>query len=606
MTYGLGGVANVISLRGFGGGAHGGDLGFVLDGIPLNEAISHADGYADLNVIIPLEIERIDVVKGPSSVLVGNYNRAGSIFVQTRRRGEYQLADFSVGSFGTVDTQLAGGWRLGERSHLNLAGQLFSTNDFRPASGFDRGTLSGRYTLDLDRGDVTVSARAHKGSWDSASYLPLAQFNAGDTRGKSALAQNDGGEKEFYTLRVDASRQLTDGIKLLGFAYGTQQSFTRFFSRPISTTAWRQRDETYHRDVAGLGMSLNGLSQLAGAPLKWTAGVEQYRESTHYDYFDGTTMRARVGTPAARQDREYHFNSTGAFAQAEWNPTPLLRPTLGVRWDRFTGSCERLGPEVVAASDPLCNVPLTSVSHTSPKLGVRSTVAPGVDLRASLNEGFQLANVRGLYAPTNSTAPNVFRQAEIGTTLGPWAGWKFDAAAFRLDSNHEIRELPAGSGIFVNSGRTRRTGFDLSLLWAAARDWEVTLAYGEAQGKVRDNPNAALIGKKLNGVPGATSTLAASYAPAQGWGAFAQLNHVGRYFFDAAGLNTLSYGGYTTLDAGVTWRGQWRNNGVRARLAVNNLTDKAYATNAFQIGGVSLVAPGAPRNVQASLQFDFQ
>ena len=49
----LGTVANSIVIRGFGNGGHGGDLGAVIDGIPLNEAMSHADGYVDLNVIDP-------------------------------------------------------------------------------------------------------------------------------------------------------------------------------------------------------------------------------------------------------------------------------------------------------------------------------------------------------------------------------------------------------------------------------------------------------------------------------------------------------------------------------------------------------------------------
>ncbi len=170
MTYGLGGVVNVISLRGFGDGAHGGDLGFVLGGIPLNEAISPADGYADLNVVIPLELQRMDIVKGPSSVLVGNYNRAGTIFLQTRKGDEYQLADFSLGSFGTADTQVAGGFKLG-RGHLNLAAQIYTTRDFRPQSGYSRSTVSGRYTLEIDKGDITLSGRTHRGRWDSASYL---------------------------------------------------------------------------------------------------------------------------------------------------------------------------------------------------------------------------------------------------------------------------------------------------------------------------------------------------------------------------------------------------------------------------------------------------
>ncbi len=64
---GYDGVADSMTLRGFSGGGHGGDVGFAIDGIPLNEASSHADGYADLNVVVPLEIEGIDVFKGPVS-----------------------------------------------------------------------------------------------------------------------------------------------------------------------------------------------------------------------------------------------------------------------------------------------------------------------------------------------------------------------------------------------------------------------------------------------------------------------------------------------------------------------------------------------------------
>ena len=550
-TYGLGGVVNVISLRGFGGGAHGGDLGFVLDGIPLNEAISHSDGYADLNVVIPLELQRVDVVKGPSSVLVGNYNRAGSIFLQTRKGGEYRLGDISIGSFGTRDLQAAGGFKL-LGGGLNLAAQAYTTNDFRPQSGFDRYTLSGRYTLDFTGGDVSVSGRVHKSTWDSASYLTQTQFQANDPYSKDPRAQNDGGQKTFNTLRVDVRRDLTDNIKLLGFAYGTGQTYTRYFTRPVNATAWRQREEDYDRDVTGFGVSLNGQDKLGGIPLKWTAGVERYRESTDFNFFDGTTNRARVGAPVFLQSRTYAFNSTSAFAEAELSVVPLFRPTVGVRTDRFSGDCAKRGTEVVAASDPPCNTPLKDVNQTSPKLGVRSTVAPGVDLRASYNQGFALANVRGLYSPTNNTLPTKFKQKEVGVALGPWSGLTIDAAVFQLDSDNEIRELPAGSGQFFNSGRTRRTGLDLSVLWAFARDWNTSLSYGSAEGKIRENPNAAIIGKKLNGIPQDTATASVNYAPDKGFGGFASLNHAGAFFFDSAGLNLQTQASYNTVDAGVT------------------------------------------------------
>jgi outer membrane receptor protein involved in Fe transport len=91
----------------------------------------------------------------------------------------------------------------------------------------------------------------------------------------------------------------------------------------------------------------------------------------------------------------------------------------------------------------------------------------------------------------------------------------------------------------------------------------------------------------------------------KGFGGFTTLNHVGSYFYGGGGLNTTSQSAYSTLDAGITWRGIWSGTGVKARLSVNNLTNKVHATNAFQIGGIDLVAPGAPRSVQASMQFDF-
>jgi outer membrane receptor for ferrienterochelin and colicin len=92
-SLGYGSVASSINLRGFSGGGHGGDIGFVVDGIPLNEASSHADGYADLGVIVPLEINAMRIFKGPVSALYGNFNRAGVVALETRRSGRYAEMD---------------------------------------------------------------------------------------------------------------------------------------------------------------------------------------------------------------------------------------------------------------------------------------------------------------------------------------------------------------------------------------------------------------------------------------------------------------------------------------------------------------------------------
>lgn len=58
------GKADQYFLRGF-DSDHGADVGFFLDGMPINlRSHAHGQGYTDLNFIIPETIEGLDVHKG--------------------------------------------------------------------------------------------------------------------------------------------------------------------------------------------------------------------------------------------------------------------------------------------------------------------------------------------------------------------------------------------------------------------------------------------------------------------------------------------------------------------------------------------------------------
>lgn len=592
-NYQLSGVADTIVMRGFGGGGHGGDVGVVLDGIPLNEAMSHADGYVDLNVIVPLEIERFTLYKGPVSALYGNFNRAGLMAVQTRKRGEYREVDASLGSNSTVDLQGAWGLRLGEGEYLNLAAQHYRSEGFRAQSDFHRSTLAGRWTKRISADlDVALSGRWHEADGDSPGYVTAAQF-ALNPYGKDPRAMNDGANKHFATLRADMNYALSPEVKLLTFAYATQQDFTRWFSRPINPTTWRQRKEAYNRKVYGAGTSLNGRTPMAGIPLIWVAGLETFRESTDYLYFDGLDNRVRLAP--AINNRTSKLNSVSAFGEIEAPMHPLFKPSAGLRWDRFTGNCERNGAET--APDP-CG-PLASMSHASPKLGVRSDMAPGVQLRASWAEGFALPNTFAKYALGTATLdPNVFRQTEVGAQFKPVQGVVLDLAAFRLTSSGEIRTV--APGIYENYGATRRSGVEASALWAAHRDVDLVLTWGSAHSRVTENANAALVGKQVAGVPRYMATVSATWRPAADWSATTTWRRVGAYAVNAD--NSVGYGGYATVDLNLAYRIASRSE---IYAAVANVSDKAYATSASVIGGTQVFAPGAPRTfkIGAKLQF---
>src|SRR5690606_21541616 len=158
----------------------------------------------------------------------------------------------------------------------------------------------------------------------------------------------------------------------------------------------------------------------------WVAGVESYRERTDYLKYEGTQYRQRIGLP--EQDRRFTLNNLAAFSELEWQLNPLFMPTLGWRWDRFSGDCDLRG---VQTSGSACQR-MSSVSHASPKLGLRSQVLDGLELRASWAEGFAIAPETAKYSlGASHLSPNVFRQVEIGMNLS-WRDLNLDLVGYRI------------------------------------------------------------------------------------------------------------------------------------------------------------------------------
>lgn len=599
--FNLGGVADSVSMRGFGGGMHGGDIGLAIDGIPLNEAMSHADGYADQNVIVPLEIERTTIYKGPVSALYGNFNRAGMMSVESRKSGEYREIDVQAGSFSTFDAQAALGTRWGNVQG-NFAAQLYSTEGFREQSDYRRGTLAGRLGFDLGEGaQLAVSARLHSGRWDSAAYITAAQNADGGRRfDKDPRVQNDGGDKDFITGRIDYSKTLTPDLRLLVFAYGTGQTFSRYFTRPTGAT-WEQRLEDYDRSVRGLGFSLNGLARPAGKPLNWVVGMEGFHESTLYRYKDALSFREETATTVGGTkpylNRDYVTNSTSAFAQGEWALAPQFRPAVGLRHDRFGGDCDIKGVEIAAGAGNPCNS-MHRYSHTSPKFGVRSTWSPAVDTRLSLAEGFQLPPAAARYG-TSGIQPTLILQKEAGLTLKPARGVLIDVALFRIDTRNEARDL--GGGVYQNFGRNRRDGLEVELQWAPNDALELGAALTWLDTRVLEHATAAVMGKSIPGAPERTATLRGRYRFGAGWWAELVVQNQQRLPVDS--LNNAWLGGFTLADLTVGWQ---RPGVVRQRFfaTVRNLTNRDFATSSFVSSGTQLYAPGAPRHLMLGLSMD--
>ncbi len=137
MGYGVStGAAGGINMRGITGGA--GQILVLIDGHPQYQGIY---GHPISDSYQTLMAERVEVLRGPASVLYGSNAMGGVINIVTRRPayGKSVVTDLTVGagSYGTVQTEISNQVRNG-RFTSTVAAQYNRTDNHRPRMGFEQ------------------------------------------------------------------------------------------------------------------------------------------------------------------------------------------------------------------------------------------------------------------------------------------------------------------------------------------------------------------------------------------------------------------------------------------------------------------------------------
>ncbi|MBQ2495858.1 MAG: TonB-dependent receptor plug domain-containing protein, partial [Prevotella sp.] len=136
MGYGVStGAAGGINLRGITGGA--GQLLVLIDGHPqYNGVYGHpiSDSYQTLMA------ERVEILRGPASVLYGSNAMGGVMNIVTRSMHEDGVKtsiNLGAGSYGTIQTEASNQVRNGKFSST-VSAQYGRTDNHRPRMGFEQ------------------------------------------------------------------------------------------------------------------------------------------------------------------------------------------------------------------------------------------------------------------------------------------------------------------------------------------------------------------------------------------------------------------------------------------------------------------------------------
>jgi iron complex outermembrane receptor protein/hemoglobin/transferrin/lactoferrin receptor protein len=391
-------------------GMVGNQVLMLVNGVPMNNA-TYRDGPGQyLATIDPETIERIEVVRGPASVLYGSDAQGGVANVITRPHPHdgprsVRLSGNVSSADGAYRARVSGGIQH-EHWSVTAGGTLTSVGDLNPG-----GDLGPQNPTGFDAEGVDATARLWLGEHSLAAvvqhfamhgvprYDRYVTFRAPEP-GRDAEHLFDPQARQLAYVRhvfgsgTRALRTLETTVSLATQREGRHRTRLVDGEPDTLTTHWRD-------DVLTPGLSIVGSSEpvVAHRPVTLTWGAEWYHDMLTSEGFEENRLDS-TRTPLERPTddggtvRVGNFpdgataNRLGVFVAGETSLTGFLRASVGLRWSHFRNAAD-VGTAFGGA------VQNTSSDLTG-QLGLVATPAERWRIAARVAEGFRAPNLYDL------------------------------------------------------------------------------------------------------------------------------------------------------------------------------------------------------------------
>ncbi|WP_149538007.1 TonB-dependent receptor plug domain-containing protein [Siccirubricoccus phaeus] len=470
-----GGLGQLTS--GFLRGAGSAGLLVLQDGVPINDAAAPSGAF-DFGQELLMDVERIEVIRGPMSVMYGSAAGQGVINLITRRappdRAFAPYGELAAGSNNTLRAGLGAGGTVGAFDYL-LSGQTLSTRGSNAVAPRFNSSMGER---DGFRGGYTT---ARLGWTPEAGTRIEGLLRWRETRfGLDNIPNDDpnysGLDRRWYG-QVHAETRPFQGPWTTGLRIFSSEQHRRYSNFPDSLDATRE-DSRYRSTRTGL---------------EWTNTLRLPDAGAFRDGALGFGVLHTLEEARSRQDFPSGFgdftstlrgsqHTTAGYATLQYRLGERLDLTAGFRHDAVTGATSETTWRLGAA-------------YALPELATRLRIAGGSGFRAaSLFERFGIGRFDGFVTSTGN--PNLKPERSLGWEIGSdtdltlfgqprfaTASWTFFQSRVR---DQIVNVFDGSSSTYVNIDRARIHGAELSLTlrpaaWLeASAAWTITEAFDAA------------------------------------------------------------------------------------------------------------------------------
>lgn len=474
----------------------------LIDGVPVNSS----GGSFDFSHLTTDNIDRIEVVRGPASVLYGADAVSGIVQIFTRKASGVSRASLGAraGTYRSfdVDADASGGNGIGGYS---LGAAHHSTNGILPFNNeYRNGTLGSAFTLDRgSAGDATLSAR-----YTNAEFHYPTDFTGAPVDSNSYRTQHR------LTVGLDAGRNLSDYAQAKIVA-GTNEvsDLTEDIAIPFGGTVPEHsasRSRGYRRNAEGR------VSFFLPTAATLTVGANYEQEHEHSSNGAGPVGGTETQTDSFDATR----HTVAYYSELLGNPTDLLSYTLSGRIDD------------------------NSDYHrfATYRIGASAGVVPSIRLRASLSTAFNAPAFNEL-RPTLFTVgnpdlrPEQSRSAEVGIVTS------FHPELFRLSATYFAQHFsdliqyvngaaPDFKGSFANLTGATSNGYEAELAVTPTNEWRGSASFSIMNPRVTEIPTGYpgedRVGDALLRRPTHSGSFVLAYHRPAGVALGAAVNYVGK------------------------------------------------------------------------------
>lgn len=604
-----------------------------------------------------LDLERLEVLRGPQGTLFGRNTQAGALNLVTRKpdaelvgRVEAEVAEFSTYRIhgavrGPLSDRLFGGISA---EYAESDGFLDNRLTGRPAAPYDRYTARGTLRwLPTDALELTLTAdTSHRGG-NEVAFGPRLACECYDLE-----ADNDRDDKKDNDgVQLTAEWRVNDAMTLTSISgyRKVESDITIDFDGERTDQTPVTLNGVPGSRVAPAPITFQGISQFSGITQEfwseelrlagtgerfdWLAGLYYFdQKQDQLRNFDIAGVRADPAVAflvplTIREDFTSDRDGWAIFGQASWRPLDRLETTVGVRFSEETvgigGERMRNIAQVENANPTFFSLNgEKTFSDVSPMFSVSYELAPSVRSYLTVAQGWKAGGFNRYPSTANAVLPydsETSLNYEIGLK-GAWPalGVTSNIALFYVDIEDQqlLTVTPDAQGVPVttitNAGSSRSRGVEFELFARPLDRLDLSLSVSYTDAEFTDFTQEAAGGATLvrdgqpfEFVPEITASATVEYRFPIGDNDLAvNLNYrfVDDYIVPDGGFlaglgDTLPVRSYDRLDLRATLDiGDWKVTGY-----VRNVLDSFDYTNISYNGFVApspeeyLVQPLEPR-----------